>query len=200
MSEVSLRGRGHPSHRSIHVEANLLDAWLVERQAAAQQAKRSQLLLASIFMGFLILCVPAWQWALSAAQANSHLEARVATVQKELLSIEESKPTVDSKVAFHNMRSKSNAQVLSLFASTGQLLNAAPEGVAFTNFRAEILGGEMTARVRAEADSGGSAREFVSKAETVRGAHLVQILSSRLSGALSPNGVSFDFLAKVNLE
>lgn len=199
MLDASTSGRALPKSKSINVEANLLEEWLYERN------RLSDLLLMRVLaLGAVLLIAGVTLPLLYRAQGRARIsEAKskqaLAIVAKQLGEATAKSESIKPQMELAQMREESGQKLQAFAGQILFLLNAVPADVVLQNLRAEVAGGEVTLKCKAEAIDAEAGRRFTEAA--ARGPGTVSALQAmtRASDALGPGGVTFDFVKRATV-
>lgn len=196
MSIESLRGHAAPSVKSINVECNLLLAW---RQARAREEARLRKSLvafgAAVVLG--VCTVPPLTSALKHQQKlEAAAQSSVNALGKELTGLNAKRKESDPQVAVQDMVAKSTLKTTAFVGAFLRPLNRTARTMAISDIHIEIIGGDITIRGRADAETYQDGQRFVEEASRSSQVGSAILLSSRRANTLGAKGVSFEFLEK----
>lgn len=190
-------GRASRSTKSINVEANLLAERLAERSRIAESSRRKLVVL----VGATLLCIVAGpslvRYQSEAARTQGKAQVRADQMSKRRTEleqqVEEAQPKLKESELMGGLRGQSEGVLQQL---TG-LLNAVPAGVALNGVKLDVVGGAMTFQCSAEAESFEQAQAFLANVRSEPGSKDAFLSSARQSALISPTGVGFDLIKKV---
>lgn len=186
MSATTLSGPEAHSLRRIDFEANLLEAWVVERRDTKRQALFRVGGLVALVIG-AAWCIP----YLTGQMGDLSLEQKTATVRLRMMDAISPKPIGGISGGDLGILESSKHNADATFAQIVDLLNTASPSMALSSVRAELVGGDLRLTGAADAENEYSANEFVRQNHG-----MTRIASSRVS-ALGANGITFQFVKKV---
>lgn len=192
---------GHAAHKtkSINVEVNMLESWLQNRAQLETKLKQRIATLIGICTAGLVLLPLADSYRRSASTLATQQGAKLVVLNKQVTELESKAKMASPSLENDAIHTSSLRRFDSYLGEVLALFNRAPEGVALTSFKSEVLGGEIQMRAVAEAESSSIGRTFVEKAG--EGANVIASLqvSSRRSKLLGEQGISFDYVKKVKV-
>ena len=198
MSTMTLSGREAPSTKRIDVEANLLDEWIHERRETKKQIQLR--IVATIGLAGLGLWsagnLSNWRAGFAAKQAP--VAQRLKAIQSqyaEIVPATGANTPVDVRAMAESTKKNADAYMGQIVA----LMNSASPSLAFSNVKADILGGEVKLTGQADAETYYAANEFIQRNnDASKGMNATQVSTSR-SDLLANDGVSFQFVKKVRV-
>jgi hypothetical protein len=198
--DASLTGLGQHKFKSINVEANLLDTWSVKRSELENKIRQRMLAIVALCAlgAVLIPVVAAWQGGMSSASRKAKTD--LAAAHQERIKLDEIAKTLAPSIQFEGMVSQSKGNSTLVLREFAKVVNAAPLDVVFSSLKLEVLAGDCTMRITAEANNSDLGRQFVERAG--KGQNVVDSMQTavRRSTTFGANGVSFDYIKRVRFE
>jgi hypothetical protein len=199
MRTANSLGNGAPNLKSINVECNLLETWLAER-IALQRALAKRMVIIGVSLLALFASTPPLYLALCDAQKKEVAVTRTqAALEKEMAGWDAQRKEADPVVAGQQMLEKSADKVKLTIGWTADTMNLAPAKVVIESCRTEVLGGELTIRIRADAETSAVAQQYVESAGKDPRVASSLLASSHRNPLMGPKGVAFEFVRKVEV-
>ncbi len=196
MSNANLHGLGQHSSKTIHVESNLLDAWIADRRSLEQRLRRSLIVSATILLT-LMIAVPGLLVYVRSKVAATHSKVKeLQMLEQTVLRLEKEAQSADPALKRQDMIAKSKAKADAFISTLEAVWSTVPTGVVLNTFRGEMLGGDMDISGGADAVSDADAHQMVDSLTATHNINSALIAASKPSYALSEHGVGFDFLAR----
>jgi hypothetical protein len=199
MPQTSLLGPASPKQRTINVEVNLLAEWNERRQRLRDERLRWSGFLATVVLVGVV-----------AVPMLGNLAAQQQARAKRALAVEESKrkaylalaakrdlvqPKLDGDATLQLCRARSKA----LMGHMLDVLNRCTPQLAAESLDAAVLGGELTLRLKAQAETYPAAQEYVADASGGKGVLSAILATARINPSLGPDGVTFEFAKKIEV-
>lgn len=199
MPPTNSLGAGPLRNRTINVEVNLLGEWLETRAKLNDDRLRWTGFLTAAAL-FAVVVLPLLS-ELAAHQQGRLRRAVVAAqaqqtafdaLQAELSSVQ---PSIDGEATWRRSREHAGAFLGEIMA----VMNAKTPKMAFDIVEGSVLGGEVSIKTKAQAESYLDAQEFVAAAGVGQRVKSSILATARRDQTLHPNGVSFEFAKKVEV-
>lgn len=185
--------------KTINVEVNLLDAWVVQRVELEGKVLRKVLSLAAIIVAGIVIIplLASYGSDMSGQSKESNVLLEAGLKQKGELDkkAKEVTPSIefdDMVVQCHKLSGKYLNEVT-------KVINAAPAQMFFETMQSEVTSGECSIKVAANAANPDVGREFIDKASKGENVTLSKQVSSK-QGALSESSIKFDYIKKVEFD
>jgi hypothetical protein len=199
MPDVSSPGSALPNIKTINVEANLLGEWLAKRDRVREEVVRYLMLIGGVAAIALVALPVLWRVHSSAQAATAKAEKRMKQLGSTLAQYQSQKDEASPRLAHQEMLKTTRVQADEFLGQMVLLMNAASTDMAFGSVQADILGGQMTVRCKADAQDFATTRKFVTDAGVGPGVKSAVLVSSRSSELLGSNGVSFEFIKRLEV-
>jgi hypothetical protein len=199
MPQTSSLGAASPKQRTINVEVNLLAEWLERRNRLRDERVRWTGILATLGLA-AIVTIPFLSDTAIAAAGKAQKAALISrTHEMTLLTLQaqqsQLQPRIDSDAMLQLCRGRATTLMTCLFG----VLNATTPKVAVESIEATVLGGEVSIRTKAQAQTYESAQDYVSGAGQGVGVKSAILSTARQNKDLGPEGVSFEFTKKIEV-
>lgn len=185
--------------KTINVEVNLLDAWVVQRVELEGKVLRKVLSLVAIIIAGLVIIplLASYGSDMSGQYKESNVLLEAGLKQKGDLDrkAKEVTPSIefdDMVVQCHKLSGKYLNEIT-------KVINAAPTQMFFETMQSEVTSGECSIKVAANAANPDVGREFIDKASKGENVTLSKQVSSK-QGALSESSIKFDYIKKVEFD
>jgi len=178
---------------------NLLAEWAQTRQSGRLATRRVTLCL--VLLGIIAAAaIPPLKnmrqsSAAKVAEAAKNFAAADAALQSVAREQKDALPRLDNEALKTTLRRRSRL----FLGQTVLLLNSAPTGLAIEALSSDVIGGEQTIRVKADAETGSVAELFASEASLGPKKLSAVVVNSRESDRLRKGGVAFEFVKKVEV-
>lgn len=193
-------GRATPNQKSINVEINLLAEWLDERRRLRESRLRSLVILALGFAAMLLLGPSIWKLGSESAERAARAEGRMNQLQGQLAAAQAETEKLQPQVDNQTVLAQSQANIRRFVGEMLVFMNDMPSSVALRLVDVTILGGEVTIRAQADAETFTGSEELVRIAQQTPRTKSAIVSQARRSDALGPDSVSFELVKKVTLE
>ncbi len=199
MPQTSLLGAGAPKQRTINVEVNLLAEWIESRNRLREDRLRWTGILVTVAL-FSMILLPFLSSRAAREQARAHRAMRQADLQAALLTrlggqLNVVQPQIDGEATLDLCRGRSRLFMAQMFA----VLNATTGKIVVDSVEGNVLAGEMSLRVKAQAVDYPAAQEFVAAAGRGNRVKAAILATTRQNGTLGPEGIAFEFAKKVGV-
>ena len=194
----NITGSAQHKVKTINVEVNLLDAWIIQRVDLERLFYRKFALLAVIVAtGLFVLPMLIKQRSAYAAKLQDS-EKVLQTSMKERDALQRKAKEVTPSIQMDDMVVRCHRFSTSYLNELTKVINAAPTMTYFEQFQTEVNNGECLIKVLANAASPDVGREFVdatSKGQNVLAATQTSVRQSQLTRT----SIKFDFVKRVSL-
>lgn len=133
--------------------------------------------------------------AVRVSEASKSFAAADAALQSVAREQKAALPRLDNEALRTTLRRRSRL----FLGQAVLLLNSAPPGLAIETVTSDVIGGEQTLRVKADAETGSVAELFASEAGQGPKRLSAVVVNSRESDRLRKGGVAFEFVKKVEV-
>ena len=194
----NITGSAQHKVKTINVEVNLLDAWVVQRVDLEGIFFRKVLLLASIILAGIFV-VP----MLLGQRANIASDFKRSETELQLLSdqrneLQKRAKAVAPSIQMDDMVVRCHRFSISYLNELTKIINSAPSLMYFEQFQTEVTNGECSAKVLANAASPDIGREFIDKAS--KGSNVLAATQTSVrQSQLTRTSIKFDFIKRVSL-
>ncbi|MEA2554352.1 MAG: hypothetical protein QOJ65_2528 [Fimbriimonadaceae bacterium] len=200
MLEVSSTGPAQLKHKTINAEVNLLTEWQRERSRVNEQIARTAGVLALILLvafGSLPFLLKSF-WISTERLTASRTALKDVSADLVLLETarKEAKPRIDQS-AMHETVTHEARQFL---GHTMLVLNSASAGMAFETVTSNVIGGELTLHVKADAESNAVAQTFIEQAGGGPNVNSTLLATAQKNGKLSADGIGFDYVKRIGVK
>jgi hypothetical protein len=198
MVQGNITGSAQHKVKTINVEVNLLDAWIIQRADLERMFYRKFALLTLIvILGIFVLPYVYGQRGMAAhklqaseAVLSSNLKVRETLLRKAKV--------VTPSIQMDEMVVRCHRFSSSYLNELTKVINSAPVLVYFEQFQTEVNNGECSMKVLANAASPDVGREFVDLAS--RGSNVLSATQTSVrQSQLTPTSIKFDFIKRVSL-
>ncbi len=181
------------------MEANLLSERLFARERVYERSRRVLFGMAFL-LAFALVVLPA-VYGRQKEAARQAIEAgqKAAVMARELEGLSPAVEAATPHIAHQEMLDTERRRSALFLGHVAGLLNTVPTKMALSRVRADIIGGEMTLRGKADAEDFATAQYFVEQAAADESADDALLISTRRNDALAVGGVTFEFIKKVVL-
>ena len=194
----NITGSAQHKVKTINVEVNLLDAWVVQRVDLEVTFFRKLIMLSVILLaGVMTLPLLYLQQSMFAVKASEE-DSSLRSSMKKMNELEKRAKAVTPSIQMDDMVARCHRFSSSYLDELTKIINAAPTMMYFEQFDTEVTGGECSIKVLANAANPDVGREFVdtaSKGSNVLAATQTSVRQSQLSDT----SIKFDFIKKVSL-
>ena len=199
MPPTSSLGAAPPKQRTINVEVNLLAEWLERRNRLRDERLRWTGILATLVV-VSVVSIP-YLSDVAAAQQNRSQKAiaeaggrsaALITLQQQQSVVQ---PKIDSDAMVQQCRQRAKQFMFEFFA----VLNATTPKMAIETIDTSVLGGEITIRTKAQAETYLAAQEYVAVAGKGSRVKSAILSSARQNKTLGPEGVTFEFAKRLEV-
>lgn len=199
MPPTSSLGAAPPKQRTINVEVNLLAEWLERRNRLRDERLRWTGILATLVV-VSVVSLPYLSDIAAAQQSRSQKaisgaggrSAALITLQQQQSVVQ---PKIDSDAMVQDCRRRAK-QFMSEFFS---VLNATTPKMAVETIDASVLGGEVTIRTKAQAETYLAAQEYVELAGKGTRVKSAILSTARQNKTLGQEGVTFEFAKRLEV-
>lgn len=199
MLEANLTGSAPLKQKTINAEVNLLSEWLRTRKALGEQITRTASVLGLILVmgaGSMPFLKHAYSDAdQNASQVRGELERANALLAEKQPGRLSARPVIDQSV----MRATVAREAEQFVGNTVLLLNAASAGMAIDVVSADVIGGEMTIHVKADAESNAVIQGFIDQAAKGRNVDSTLLATSSRSETLGVDGMRFEYIKRIKV-
>ncbi len=185
--------------KTINVEVNLLDAWVVQRVELEGKVLRKVLSLAAIVVAGLVTIPLLASYGSDMSARYRKSEAMLATSSQQRNNLDKKAKELTPGIEFNDMVVRCHQFSGRYLNEITKVINAAPTQMFFETMQSEVTSGECSIKVAANAASAEVGREFIDKASKGDNVTLSKQTSSK-QGALSDASVKFDYLKKVEFD
>lgn len=199
MQDANSHGREAPKAKTINVELDLLAEWSSERNRLRDRSTRTLALLFALALLALVSLPPLKQAWLS---ANATVRAKEKQAQAALAGLAQhrtQRAQVAPRLALDELNRGTGANARAFLGQMTALMNAAGPGVAFSTMRTDVLTGEVTINVEADAVNFDAARAFAERVANMPGVKDAVRSSTRPKTTLGPSGVGFQFRVRAGV-
>lgn len=199
MLEASSTGHAPPRNKTINTEVNLLAEWQRERGRVNELITRQMVALALFALvafssvPFLVRAQAAANERLTkakyAVQGTSTLLADLESKQKA------AKPRIDESEMHETVRHEATQ----FLGHAVKVINAAPAGMAFDTVGADVIGGELAIRCKADAESNSVVQYFIDHAGRGENVNSTLLATAQKNGKLSRDGVGFEYVKRIGV-
>jgi hypothetical protein len=200
MPLMSSPGAGlQPKQRTINVEVNLLAEWRENRNRLREERFRWTALLTTLAV-VGVITVPFLSELAANAQAHAQRAERAALARESTLAeLAKQKdivqPKLDSEATLKLCQARSKIFIGQLLT----VLNATTPQMAVEQVDGSILGGELTIRTKAQAESYLAAQQYVGVAGQGIGVKSAILTTARPNSDLAEDGVTFEFAKRIEV-
>lgn len=178
---------------------NLLAEWAQTRQSGRLATRRVALCLLLLAITAAVALPPLQRMKQASVARVQEGSKKFAALDAALLAVareqKEALPKLDNEALRTTLRRRSRLFI----GQTVLLLNSTPTGLAIESVSADVIGGEQTLRVKAEAETGNVAELFSQEASQGPNKRSAVVVNSRESDRLREGGVAFEFVKKVEV-
>lgn len=187
------------TRRTIDVEANLLTERLSEHSRLVRVAHRKLLVIGlSMFVAGALL-PSIYGLRAACAKAVAIHEAKAGNLAKTLSTLQADHAMSVPRIDEHELSRTMRLQATRLLGQLSLVLNSVPKNAACSSVKADVMAGEMTLVISADANGFEAMREFVLKASEGPNTTSAILVSTKRSEALGTGSVSFDFVKKARV-
>jgi Tfp pilus assembly protein PilN len=198
MVQGNTTGSAQHKVKTINVEVNLLDAWIIQRADLERTFYRKFAFLSVILLaGIFVIPYLFGQQGIAAQKLNSS-EAILSTNLKKRETLLRKAKVVTPSIQMDEMVVRCHRFSSSYLNELTKVINAAPALVYFEQFQTEVNNGECSIKVLANAASPDAGRDFVDIASAGPNVLAATQTSVRQS-QLTPTSIKFDFIKRVSL-
>ena len=194
----NITGSAQHKVKTINVEVNLLDAWVVQRVDLEATFFRKIIILSVILLaGVMTLPLLYFQQSTFAVKANESETNLRASIKKKV-ELDKRAKAVTPSIQMDDMVARCHRFSTSYLGEITKIINSAPTMMYFEQFDTSVASGECSIKVLANAANPDVGREFVdaaSKGSNVLAATQTSVRQSQLS----ETSIKFDFIKKVSL-
>lgn len=199
MLEATTSGLAQPKHKTINAEVNLLAEWQRERNRVNDRILRT----AAVLTMLALLAVCTIPFLVSASRrASVRLEkanSELQHVHGQLDGMEAARKAAKPRIDEGTMRSTVKHEATQFVGHTVSVINAASAGMAFESITAEVIGGEMTLRCKADAESNAVVQSFLTQAGQGPNVNSTLLATAQRNGRLSKDGVGFEYVKRIGV-
>lgn len=199
MPPTSSLGAAPLKQRTINVEVNLLAEWLERRNRLRDERLRwtgmlaTLVLVAVVSIPYLrdVAAVQQRQSQKASSEASGRAAALIELQQQQSLV----QPKIDSDAMVQQCRHRAKQFMFEFFA----VLNATTPKMAVETVDASVLGGEITIRTKAQAETYLAAQDYVALAGKGSRVKSSILSTARQSNTLGIEGVTFEFAKRLEV-
>lgn len=199
MPQTNSLGVGPLRNRKINVEVNLLGEWLDSRARLHDERLRWTGILTTIALVAVvtlpILSEAAGTQRQRARRAETTANQRAGALAALQTQLSEVQPKLDSEATQAKCQQNATAFMVELLA----VLNSTSPQMAVENIESSILGGEVSIRTKAQAETYLAAQQYVAQAGQGGRVKSAILASARQNLGWGPDGVTFEFAKKVQV-
>ena len=184
--------------KTINVEVNMLDAWVVQRVELEGKVLRKLLLLAGILVASVVVIPSLASVGAEKAHGLRIAESTLANQVRERDDLEKRAKEAAPGIARDMIVMRCHDYSGYFLQELARVINAAPEQMYFEQMQVEVTGGDSTIKVVANAVHAEVGRYFVSEAgkgPNVQSSTQTSVKQSQLS----ETAIKFDYIKKVSL-
>jgi len=199
MPQTNSLGAAPLKNRTINVEVNLLGEWLDSRAKLHDDRLRWTGFLTTVAL-IAVVALPLLSEA-AAAQRNRvrRAESMVGKEAASLAALETQLAEVQPKLDSEATQARCQAQATVFMGEILTVLNSTTPKMAVETIEGSVLGGEVTIKTKAQAETYLDAQEFVGIAGRGNRVKSAILSTARQNRSLSPDGVTFEFAKKVEV-
>ena len=199
MPPTSSLGAAPPKQRTINVEVNLLAEWLERRNRLRDERLRWTGILATLVV-VSVVSLPYLSDIAAAQQANSRKAvAEAAGRSAALITLQQQQSIVQPKIDSDAMVQDCRHRAQQFMGEFFSVLNATTPKMAVETIDASVLGGEITIRTKAQAETYLAAQEYVELAGKGTRVKSAILSTARQNKTLGQEGVTFEFAKRLEV-
>jgi hypothetical protein len=198
--DASLTGLGQHKFKSINVEANLLDSWLVQRGDLEAKIRHRVIFLFAICSFSAIVIPLSASLQRSIAVDGRKAKSELVRVNQDRVKLQEQATSLAPSIQFDSMSASCRRNAKLTLKQLTKVINAAPLDVVFSSFKLDVLGGDCTIRLTADATNSEIGRQFVDIAGKGKNVTDSMQTAIRRSNLFAESGVTFDYIKRVRFE
>ena len=199
MVDASTTGSAQqPTIKTINVEVNLLDAWVVQRSDLEGKVLRKIVLLTCILIGGIALLPLLGSLGIEQSVKLSAIEAALNSATKERNDLEIKSKAAAPAIQRDEIVTRCHVGSEQFLSEVTKVFVSVPDQMFFEQMSADVNNSEATIKVTANAASPEVGRIFVAKAEKGTNVLTSTQTSAKQSG-LTDSSIKFDYIKKVEL-
>lgn len=197
MPQTNSLGAGPHKGRTINVEVNLLGEWLKSRSKLHDDRLRWTGYLTAVAFAALV-ALPLLSELAAAQRSRVRTAESVANAQAATLAaLQNELSLVQPKLDGEATLAKTQAQAKGFLAEMLAVLNQTSPQMAIETIEGSVLGGEVSIKTKAQAETYLSAQQFVAQAGQGKGVKSAILATARQYKNFGPDAVTFEFAKKV---
>jgi hypothetical protein len=186
--------------RSINVEANLLETWAVQRNELEHKIRQRIAALVILCMTGAI-AIPSIASVYSSTRTGANtVRIELAGVQKQRIALGNEAQSVTPSIKFDEMSERCQNNTQMVMNELADVVNSAPLDIVFSAMKIELMSGECTIKVTADATSAEVGRMFVEEAGKGKSVTDSMQTAVRKSATFGDTGVTFDYVKEFKVE
>lgn len=199
MLEATTSGLAQPKHKTINAEVNLLAEWQRARDRVHEQIVRVAAGLT--LLGLLAFgTVPVLFRTSRAADARlKNANASLSQTQAQLSGLEAARKAAKPRIDEGAMSDTVRLEATEFLGHTIGVINSASAGMAFETITADVIGGELTLRCKADAESNAVVQTFLSQAGGGPNVNSTLLATAQRNARLSKDGVGFEYVKRIGV-
>ncbi|HTQ12175.1 MAG TPA: hypothetical protein VMI31_19080 [Fimbriimonadaceae bacterium] len=181
------------------MRANILAEWTADQVRIRAQVTRN-LIVVALCGAVAAVVVPVCETARARlAAANAARSRELAGLSAQVAKLSAAQKASAPAVAASQLHSQTSGYFKRLLQETYAVLDSADSEILFSSAKIEVHGAEIAVDCRADAQNYAAAAAFARHAGSSANA-ASSLASTRPSTLLSSNGVSFEYIKKVDLQ
>lgn len=186
-------------HKTINVEANLLNEWLEERSRLLDQTRKMAAALAVVLVVALGTTPMIFSGSNSIQTASATTAEELAMLQASVEQLDKKRDKVKSKIDSEAMRASVLSRSRSFLGNGIVVMNSASSGMAIETLSLDVLGGDLTIRCKAQAERSTVTEDFLAAAGKGNSVVSTLLATSQKDSRLGSDGVIFEYVKRVEV-
>lgn len=194
----NLFGNAAPKNRSIDVGANLLGEWIAEQAKLRREIARFGAILGVAVLVSAATVPTLWESGTHAAADAVKLKAGIKQLDAQLAITDKARQEAQPKLVVDAMCDRTRNSFDFLIAQTERVMRSANPHMVLSGLRSDVTAAEVRVTAQGFAEDEDSADAFTRKVGDPA-SKADAITNSRPSSLLAPNGLSFEYMKRIEV-
>jgi hypothetical protein len=194
----NITGSAQHKVKTINVEVNLLDAWVIQRADLELKVFRKALTLSLTVLAGILALPFAYSKMVQTGQVVNASESGLSADTKIKVGLEKQAKSVTPSIQMDEMVIRCHRFSNSYLNELTKVINAAPTQLYFEQFQTEVSNGECSIQILSNAANPDVGRDFVDRAS--KGTNVLSATQTSVrQSQMTPTSIKFDFIKRVSL-